>query len=84
MEFSFILAKQKLHIKYGYDKATYQYQRPVFLVSHKTIFRVFPIWVYVKWPLGQGHFWSQGYNLNNLGKGPLDKTKYQMSKAKAF
>ena len=49
------------------------------LVSHKKIFKVFPIWVYVKQvTLGQCH------NVNNLGKGPLNKTKYQMSKAKDF
>ena len=29
--------------------------------------------------LGRGHFWTQGYNLNNLGRGPLgeDYSKYQ-------
>ena len=36
------------------------------------------------WPLGQSHFWPHGCNVNNLGKGPLNKTKYQMSKAKIF
>ena len=30
---------------------------------------------------GRGHFLPQGYNVNNLGKDPLDKTNYQMSKA---
>ena len=30
---------------------------------------------------GAGHFWLQGYKVNNLGKILFDKTKYQMSKA---
>ena len=30
--------------------------------------------------LGGAIFWPQGYNVNNLGKGPLDLIKYQMSK----
>ena len=30
-------------------------------------------------PWGMAIFWSQGYNVNNLDKGPLDKPKYQMS-----
>ena len=40
--------------------------------------------MYNKWPMERGHFWPQGYNVNTLGKDPLDKTKYQMSKAYAF
>ena len=32
----------------------------------------------------QGHFWPLGYNLNNLGRGPLGKAMYQISKAWAF
>ena len=31
-----------------------------------------------------GHFWPQGNNLNNLGRGPLGEAMYQISKAKAF
>ena len=27
-----------------------------------------------------GHFWPKGYNLNNLGSGPLDEATYQISK----
>ena len=30
--------------------------------------------------LEQGHFWPQGYSLNNLGRGPLDKAVYQIWK----
>ena len=29
---------------------------------------------------GRGHFWPQGYNMNNLGSGPLDEASYQISK----
>ena len=29
-------------------------------------------------------FLPHGYNVNNLGKGPLDKTECQMSKASAL
>ena len=52
----------------------------------KSFFVVFfPVWVYVKQlTLGQRQFWPQGYNVNNLGKGPLDEIKYQMSKALVF
>ena len=32
----------------------------------------------------RGHFWPQGYNLNNLGRGPLGEAKYQLSKAPVF
>ena len=31
-----------------------------------------------------GHFWQQGYNLNNLGRGQLDEATYQVSKAWVF
>ena len=33
---------------------------------------------------GRGHFWSQSYNLNSLGGGPLGEAKYQISKVQAF
>ena len=36
------------------------------------------------WPLGQGQFWPQGYNLNNFGNGPLGEATYQISKTWAF
>ena len=34
----------------------------------------------IMWPLGRGHFWSLGNNLNELGKGPLGDATYQISK----
>ena len=38
------LVKQKLHIKYGFDKVTYQIPKAcAFFVSHKKIFKVFPL-----------------------------------------
>ena len=33
---------------------------------------------------GRGHFWSQGNNLNNLGRCSLGEAMYQLSKAWAF
>ena len=36
------------------------------------------------WPLGRGQFLPQGYNLNNLARGSLDKAVYQISKGWAF
>ena len=30
-----------------------------------------------KWAPGRSHFWPQGYNLNNLGRSPLDEVTYQ-------
>ena len=35
-------------------------------------------------PQGWGHFWPQGYNLNNLGRGPLDEASYQIAKTWAL
>ena len=32
------------------------------------------------WSLGRGHFWTQGSNLNKLGRGSLDDTTYRNSK----
>ena len=32
----------------------------------------------------QNMSWPQGYNLNNLGRGPLGEAMYQISKAQAF
>ena len=29
---------------------------------------------------GAGHFWPKGYNLNKLGRSPLDYTTYQISR----
>ena len=31
------------------------------------------------WANGRSHFWPQGYNLNNLGRGRLDKAVYQIA-----
>ena len=31
------------------------------------------------WPLGRGHFWPKGYNLNKLGRGPLGDATYHIS-----
>ena len=36
------------------------------------------------WPPGRGHFWSQGYNLNKLGRGPLSDATYQILRLQAF
>ena len=36
------------------------------------------------WAPGQDHFLPQGYNLNNLGRGPLDEVVLQISNASAF
>ena len=33
---------------------------------------------------GQGHFWAQGYNLNNLGRGQLGEALYQISKTRVL
>ena len=33
---------------------------------------------------GWGHFWPQGNNLNNLGRGPPGEAMHQISKAWAF
>ena len=44
-------------------------------------FMVLPIDSYVKHvTLGWGHFWTQGYNLNNLGGSPLVDATYQISR----
>ena len=36
--------------------------------------RFLKVSLYNMWALGWGHFWSQGYNLNNVGRGLLDET----------
>jgi len=33
------------------------------------------------WPPRRGQFWTQGHNLNNFGRGPLDDAIYQNLKA---
>ena len=42
--------------------------------------KIFPMQVYVKHKgPGAGPFWPQGYNLNNLCRGPVDEASYQIS-----
>ena len=36
------------------------------------------------WDLGRGHFWPQGYYLNNIGRGPLGDATYQISQLYAL
>ena len=36
------------------------------------------------WGPGRSRFKPQGYNLNNLGRAPLDKAVYQMSQLSGF
>ena len=36
------------------------------------------------WPLGRGHFWFLGTNLNELGRGPLGDALHQIAKLKAL
>ena len=56
------------------------------LLLDKKIFKVFPLYESMlnKWPPGKGHFLPQGYNLNNLGRCPLDDATYQILKAWAL
>ena len=55
------------------------------MVSDKIFFYVFPIEAYVKHLTPQpGHFWSQGYNLNKLGRGLLGDAKYKGSMPCSF
>ena len=53
------------------------------MVSEKKRVEEFSLYesMWKKWPLGRGHFLPQGYNLNNLHRGPQDKATYQISKA---
>ena len=61
------------HIKYGFDKVAYQISK----VCARRFWKFFP-------HMTRGQFLPQGYNVNSLGIGSPDKTKYQMSKASAF
>ena len=56
------------------------------MVSDKKIFPCFPLYKPMEymWPLGRGHFWPKGHNLNKLGRGPLGHDTYQMSKCMRF
>ena len=68
----------KLHTKY---------HASVPLVLDKKIFK--DVFFYMSLcktsdPQGQGHFWPQIYDSNNLGRGPLDVATYQIGKALPF
>ena len=58
----------------------YQGSRPCGF-RQEDFFMFLPILAYVKHlTMGLGHFWPHGYNLNKLGRGPLDDTTYQISR----
>ena len=82
---------------YGYVPV--QFEKPLVFVSYSNLvrpvpssltqevfFKNFPNMSLCKTndPWGESIFWPQGCNVNNLGKGLLDKTKYHMPKAWAF
>ena len=56
------------------------------VVSEKKMFKVFSLYESMKkkWPLWSGHFWPQGFNLNNLGRSSHDKATHYISKAWTF
>ena len=55
------------------------------LVSHKKFLKSFPILIYVKQVTSRvGPFFTQGYNVNNLGNGLLNKTKYLVIETEIF
>ena len=59
--------------------ATYQISRLYVIWFQTRFFHVFPYIGYVKHATpGAGHFWPQGYNLNKLGRGPLDDASHQI------
>ena len=62
----------------------YQGSRPCGF-RQEDFFIFFRIKAYVK-PVtpGRGHFWPQGYNFNNFGRGPLDDTTYQICQIFSF
>ena len=58
----------------------YQGSRPCGF-RQEDFFMFLPIKSYVKPVTPEaGHFWPQGYNLNKLGRRPLDDTTYQISR----
>ena len=62
-----------------------KYQKPGPSSFRRRFLKFFPICVYVKQVApGKRHFLPQGYNLRNLGSGPLDEVTYQISKAWDF
>ena len=51
------------------------------VVSDKKVFSCFPyISLFKTFDPGAGPFWSEGHNLNKLGRGPLGDAKYQQSR----
>ena len=62
-----------LHTKYqGYRPCGFR-QEELFMFSlYNSMLNI--------WPLGAAHFWPQGYNLNKLGRGPLDDATHQISR----
>ena len=66
-----------LHTKYqGSIKALWFQER--------RFFHVFPIYANAKHVTpkggGGGHFWTNGHNLNKLGRGPLGDATYKISR----
>ena len=61
------LAKQKLHINMAVIKWHTKYQKSMPSNFTQEDFQSFSLYVCLckMWPPGQGHFWSQGYNLTN-------------------
>ena len=58
----------------------YQGSRP-YGFRQEDLFMFLSIKAYLKHvTLRRGHFWPQGLNLNNLGRGLLDNTTYQISR----
>ena len=64
-----------------------QYKRPgPSTFRQEDLFKFFPYTILCETsdPQGRGHFLPHGYNLNNLGRGPLDDATYPISKAWAL
>ena len=66
--------------------ATYQISRLRLYGFRQEIFSMFSLYKPMSnmWPLGWGHFWPQGYNLNKLGRGPLGDATCQISRLLAL
>ena len=54
-----------------------KYQRPRPCTFRQEDFKVFFLYKCMS-ALGQGHFWPQVYNLNNLGRRQLGEAMYQI------
>ena len=62
----------------------YQGSRP-YGFRQEDVFMFFPIKACAKHgTLGAGHFWQQGYNLNNLGRGLLGDASYKLPRLYAL